>query len=161
MDGFEPPTGPEPTPGRDGLFDWNGVTQGLAAGLAVLALAGIASSVADRMSLADATKDGVDAVLVLVVMAGYSVAGTLAGRRAPRAPLANGWAAAVGAFAVWVPLRILIWALRGDDRALVSGHDAVFSFTGVYAEVLAATVFGMLGAWLAARRSRAHEPSPR
>src|SRR5262245_26130510 len=51
------------------------------------------------------------AVALFVV---YVIAGMIAGRAAPEAPFSNGILAAVGAFLLWLPIRVLIWAVRDN-----------------------------------------------
>ena len=141
------------------LLRWPGVLQGALVGLAGLALVAIVASVVDRTSLADQTVDNIRLVLLLGVLASYGLAGWFAGRRAPRAPFANGTVAAFGALIAWIPLRIAIWAVRSDDHGLISGDDAVFTAGAIYSQVIIATAFGMFGGWLGARRTFAEQAS--
>ena len=71
--------------------------------------------------------------------------GVVAGRRAPDAPLSNGILAGVGAFLLWIPLRVLIWVGRGESQGLFSGSDPVFTAGQLFGQLLFAAVFGLIG----------------
>ncbi len=55
--------------------------------------------------------------LFVVVLFGYMLGGFGAGRLAPEAALSNGLLAGIGAFVLWIPVRIVIWARARRDRA--------------------------------------------
>lgn len=93
------------------------------------------------------------AVAFVLLLAVFGLAGWVAGAAAPDAPLTNGSLAGLGTFVLWIPLRILIWAVRGD-QGLVSGDDRVLNPGAVLVLFVLAGSVGMVGAWLAARRAR-------
>ena len=45
------------------------------------------------------------------------------GGSCPTACLTNGALAGVGAFVLWIPVRIVIWVVRDENRGLFSGHS--------------------------------------
>ncbi len=93
------------------------------------------------------------ALAFVLLLAVFVLAGWIAGRASPDAPLTNGSLAGLGTFVLWIPLRILIWAVRGG-QGLVSGDDPVLNPGAILVLFVFAGVFGMIGALLAARRVR-------
>src|SRR5262249_55990472 len=91
-------------------------------------------------------------VRALLVARAFVPAGAYAARLARAAPLTNGALAGLGAFLVWLPLRLLIWATRSGDQGLVSGHDPVFRPGQLFGFLVISTALGMLGGFLASRR---------
>jgi membrane protease YdiL (CAAX protease family) len=91
-------------------------------------------------------------VLALLIALAFVPAGAYAARLASAAPLTNGALAGLGAFLVWLPLRLLIWVTRNDDQGLVSGHDPVFRPGQLFGFLVISTALGMLGGFLASRR---------
>ena len=149
--------GPRPSASADRLA----VATGGAAGLLVLVLAAITWAVGGR-TISGFDRSGWPLVLFLVVLAGYVVAGWVTQRRsfATDSPLIHGAAAGAVAFAAWIPLRIVIWAVRDEHRGLITGHDPALRIGQVFAQVLFAVTFGMLGAVLARRSARRRDQSP-
>jgi len=88
----------------------------------------------------------------LGLLAAYVVAGTVAALRAPGTPLSNGMLAGIGAFVLWVPLRILIWVARSESQGLISGSDPVFTFGQIFGQLLFAAAFGLIGGVIGGRR---------
>jgi hypothetical protein len=86
------------------------------------------------------------------LLAAYVIAGAVAAHRAPEAPLSNGMLAGMGAFVLWLPLRILIWLVRSESQGLISGSDPVFTFGQIFGQLLFAAVFGLIGGVIAGRR---------
>jgi hypothetical protein len=96
--------------------------------------------------------------LFVVILVGYALGGWQAGRLVPDAALTNGTLAGVGAFALWVPVRILIWIVRDEDRGLFSGHSPALRPGQILGHLVIAAALGMLGGYLggrAAARARA------
>jgi len=93
-------------------------------------------------------------LFALALLAAYVIAGVVAGRRTPDAPLSNGLLAGVGAFAFWVPLRIVIWIARDEAQGLLTGTDPVFTVGQLFGQVLFAAVFGLIGGIIGARTMR-------
>lgn len=138
------------------------VRRGALLGAGLILVISIAGALVDR-AVDDFDDSAWPVTIFLAILVAYGVAGWGAGRVALGSPLTNGALASLGAFAVWVPVRILIWAVRDDSPGLVSGDDAVFSLGGVFANLVFAAALGMVGALLAARRARgplADEASP-
>ena len=52
------------------------------------------------------------------MLVSYAVGGFVAGHAAPDAALTNGTLAGLGAFVLWIPVRILIWVVRDEDKGL-------------------------------------------
>jgi hypothetical protein len=84
-------------------------------------------------------------------LAGYAVAGYVAGRAAPDGALTNGTLAGLGSFVLWLPVRIVIWVVRDEDRGLFSGHSAALRPGQIFGHVVIASALGMFGGWLGAR----------
>ena len=92
-------------------------------------------------------------VLTLAVFAIYAVVGYLAARMTPSAPISNGMVAAITAFVLWIPVRIVIWAVRDSGKGLFGGVDPVFTPARILGQIVFAMAFGAIGGWLASRRS--------
>ncbi|MGH9034012.1 MAG: hypothetical protein ACRDY4_14695 [Acidimicrobiia bacterium] len=132
--------------------DRRAVVRGVVAGAFVIVVVAAIGAVLDR-SIDDFDDSGWPFLLFLAILFAYATAGFGAGKLAPSAPLSNGALAGVGAFAVWIPARIVIWAIRDDAGGLLSGDEPVLTVGGVFANLVFATALGMLGGMLAARRS--------
>ena len=89
----------------------------------------------------------------------FLLAGFRAGTLVPTAPLSNGMLAALGALLVWIPIRIVVWLLREDDRGLVSGDDPVLRLGQLFSSAVFAIALGAIGAYVGARRATP-APSP-
>jgi len=94
-------------------------------------------------------------VFALALFAVYVVAGFVSARGAPEAPYSNGIVGAVGAFLLWIPIRIVIWLVRDNGQGLFAGSEPVFTAAGLLGQLVFAAAFGAIGGWLAARRSQA------
>jgi hypothetical protein len=92
-----------------------------------------------------------------LILLAYGVAGWVAGRSMPTAPLSNGALAGLGSVVLWLPLRVIIWAIRNDHRGLFTGADPVMTVGQIFGALVLAAGFGILGALLAARRARSAE----
>ena len=136
-----------------GSADRQAVVQGALLGAALILPITVAGALIDR-AMDDFDDSAWPVTIFFAVLAAYALAGWWAGRRSGDAPLTNGAVAGLGAFAVWVPLRMLIWLVRDDSKGLVSGDDAVFTAGGLLGNLVFAAALGMVGALLAARRSR-------
>ncbi len=93
-------------------------------------------------------------LFAIALLAVYAVAGFVAARGAPAAPLSNSMVGAIGAFVLWVPVRILIWVIRDTNQGLFAGTDPVFTAAGILAQFVFAAALGAFGGWLAQRRVR-------
>jgi hypothetical protein len=98
--------------------------------------------------------------LFVLILVAYGIAGWIAGRARPDAPLTHGALAGLGAFVLWIPIRVAIWAVREDGKALFSGDDAALNPGQVFGQLVISAAIGMLAAVVAAHLSR-RSPSPR
>lgn len=148
-----------PDRGRATSVCWPAVVWGAGIGLVVLVVVATARAVLDR-EVEDFTESGWTLPLFVLLLVGYFLAGWVAQRRAEDlgagdAPLTHGALAGLGAFAAWVPLRVLIWLIRDEDRGLLRGSDAAFRPGQLFGALVIAAGVGLLGGYLAARGSRA------
>lgn len=154
----------EPSSSVDGpLVDWRAVLRGALLGLAVLVGASVVEALLDRNI--DAFRDtGWVYPLFVAILVGYALGGWQAGRLAPDGALTNGTLAGMGAFVLWIPVRIVIWLVRDEHRGLVSGHSPALRPGQLLGHVVIAAALGMLGGFLgarsAARASQASSDSP-
>jgi len=142
------------TPGSDGdmrlSIDWRVVLRGSLVGLAIIVPVTVLRVVLDR-ELADFDNSGWVYPLFVLLLAGYFAAGWVAGRARPDAPYSHGALAGIGVLVLWIPVRIVIWAVREDGRGLVDGKDAALRPGQIFGHVVIAATLAMLGALLAAR----------
>ena len=97
------------TPVEEGpLVRWPAVLRGALLGLCVLGGASVIDAILDR-NLDSFNNSGWRYPLFVLVVIGYGLGGWLAGRLVPDAFLTNGALAGVGAFVLWIPVRIVIW----------------------------------------------------
>ena len=132
--------------------DRGAVIRGTGVGTLLILVASVTGAIIDR-AVDDFDDSGWPVTIFLAVLVAYAVAGWWAGRSTAGAPLTTGALAAIGAFVAWVPIRILIWAVRDDSKGLFSGDDAVFSVGGVFVQLVFAAALGMVGALIASRRA--------
>ncbi len=140
-----------PDTGTRATVDWPAVARGALLGLALIIPVTILGAILDR-SIDNFEDSGWRVLLALLIVAAFVPAGGYAARLAREAPLTNGALAGLGAFAVWVPVRVLIWLTRDDNQGLVSGRDPVFRLGQVFGFLVISTALGMLGGFIAARR---------
>lgn len=130
---------------------WPAVIRGALLGLALVIPITIVGAVLDR-AMDDFEDSGWRVLLALLIALVFVPAGAYAARLARTAPLTNGALAGLGAFVVWLPLRLLIWVTRSGDQGLVTGHDPVFRPGQLFGFLVISTALGMLGGFLASRR---------
>src|SRR5262249_24011885 len=123
-------------------------------GCALIIRVTLVGALLDR-AMDDFEDSGWRVLLALLIALAFVPAGAYAARLARAAPLTNGALAGLGAFLVWLPLRLLIWATRSGDQGLVSGHDPGFRPGPLVGFLVISPPLGMLGGLLASRR-RAH-----
>lgn len=164
MDPGETPT-PDATTaaGRPRTVVWPAVLAGAGVGLAVLVVVATTRAILDRQ-VENFDESGWTLPLFVLLVAGYGVAGWVAQRRATAAgaadaPFTHGTLAGIGAFAAWIPLRILIWSVRDEHRPLVRGTDAALRPGQVLGALVIAAGFGLLGGYVCARRDRSRDPA--
>lgn len=137
---------------------WSAVGWGAGVGLVLLIAVATARAVLDR-EVDDLDESGWTLALFVLLVMGYFVAGWVAQRRAAAegmgdAPLTHGALAGLGAFVAWVPLRVVIWLVRDEDRGLLWGSDAALRPGQLFGALVIAAGIGLLGGVLAARESR-------
>jgi hypothetical protein len=131
-------------------IDWRVVLRGALVGLAVIVPVTVLRVVLDR-EVADFDDSGWIYPLFILILLAYGAAGWVAGNARPDSPLAHGALAGLGAFALWIPIRVVIWAVREDGRGLFSGDDAALRPGQVFGQLVIAAAIAMVGALLAAR----------
>lgn len=140
------------------VIDRHAVVRGAAVGLLVIVPLSIAIAVVER-NVVDFDHSGWAPLFAVALLVAYPTAGYVAGRAAPDAPYSNGMVAGMGAFALWIPLRILIWLVRSDHHGLVTGTRPAISAGGIFTQLVLAAALGAFGGWIAGRRSAAAEPT--
>ncbi len=136
---------------------WPAVIRGALLGLALIIPITIVGAVLDR-AIEDFEDSGWRVLLALLIAVAFVPAGAYAARIARVAPLTNGALAGLGAFVVWLPVRLLIWVTRDDNQGLVTGRDPVFRPGQLFGFLVISTALGMLGGFLVSRRhSRADD----
>jgi hypothetical protein len=135
------------------IFDLRAVGRGALAGLLVIVPLTALRAVVDH-EVNDFDNSGWVPLFALALFGAYVVAGLIAGRQTPDAPLSNGLLAGIGAFLFWLPLRVLIWVARGESQGLFTGSDPVFTVTQLFGQLLFAAVFGLIGGVIGARTKR-------
>jgi len=152
-------TGPE----DDGWvsISWRVVLRASLVGLAIVVPVTLLRVLLDR-ELADFDDSGWIYPLFVLLLVGYFVAGWVAGRAEPTAPLTHGALAGIGVLVLWIPIRIAIWAVREDGRALFTGERAALRPGQVFGQIVISATLSMAGALVAARvaRGRATTEAP-
>src|SRR3954452_2440222 len=152
-------------PTDDGtLVDWRAVAGGALLGLCVLVAVSVLEAILDRNI--DSFKDsGWIYPLFVAILFGYGLGGWRAGRSAPAGALTNGTLAGVGAFVLWIPVRIGIWLIRDEDKGLFTGHSPALRPGQLFGQIVIAAALGMLGGFVgsraAARAERSASPTNR
>ncbi len=132
--------------------DLRAAAAGAMLALAVIVPVSVVVAVLDHTG-GDSGGSAAVAVGMLGLLFGYAAGGWRAGGLAPDAPLTNGALAGLGAFVLWIPIRIAIWAVRADHAPLVGGHDPVFDIGSVFGAVVLAAAVGIVGALIGSRRA--------
>jgi hypothetical protein len=149
-----------PAPTRDrSIVHWRGVLVGALVGLGLLVAVSVIEAILDN-NIDNFDDTGWIYPLFVAVLASYGAGGFVAGRAAPEGALTNGTLAGLGAFVLWVPVRILIWVARDEEHGLFSGRSPVLRPGQIFGHLLIAAALGMLGGWFGARLlARAHAKS--
>jgi hypothetical protein len=145
------PTPPVDTDGT--LVVWRAVARGAAVTLILLVALSVAQAVVDH-NVDNFDDTGWIYPFFVGILVAYAVGGWVAGRWAPDGALTNGALAALGGFVAWIPIRILIWAVRDEHKGLFSGHSPVLRPGQIFGHLVIASALGMFGGWLAGRVSR-------
>jgi hypothetical protein len=132
------------------LVDWRAVFRGALVGLCVLIAVSVVEAVLDRNI--DSFKDsGWIYPLFVAILFGYALGGWQAGRSAPGGALTNGTLAGIGAFVLWVPVRIGIWLVRDEHKGLFTGHSPALRPGQLFGQIVIAAALGMFGGFLGSR----------
>jgi hypothetical protein len=142
--------GPPPEPGISAGIDWAAVVRGAVVGLSIIVPVTILRVVVDHEVAHPDTSAWVYPLFVLLLV-GYAVGGYVGGKAGADAPLTNGTLAGVGALVIWLPIRIVIWAVREDGRGLFSGHRAALPPGQLFGAFVIAAGLGMVGGFLSER----------
>ena len=146
--------------GTQSPINWSAVSRGAIVGLCLLVVTSVIDAILDH-NIADYPNSGWRAVLFVVILASYFVAGWTAGRLAPEGALSNGALGGLGAVVLWIPLRLAIWVVRDTGAGLFRGSRAALAPGQIFGALVISAGFGMLGGWIAARKaSRASRPAP-
>jgi hypothetical protein len=133
------------------LVDPTAVVRGALAGLVVIVPVTVLRAVVGHQ-VDDFDHSGWAIVFFFAILFAYGLAGWVAGSTALRAPLTNGALAGFGAILLWLPLRILIWAIRHDHRGLFTGARPAITLGELFGALVLGAAVGIVGALLAARR---------
>lgn len=143
-------TSGSPAPDDGPLVEWPAVLRGALVGLAVLVAASVVEAILDRNI--DTFRDsGWIYPLFVAILFGYALGGWQAGRSVPDAALTNGTLAGVGAFVLWIPVRIGIWLVRDEHRGLFGGHSPALRPGQLFGHLVIAAALGMLGGFIGSR----------
>jgi hypothetical protein len=141
----------DPIPADDAaIIDWRAVFRGATAGLFFLVLASVLDAILDR-NIDNYRDSGWIYPLFILILFGYTLGGFGAGRLVPQAALSNGLLAGIGAFVLWIPVRIVIWLLRDENRGLFTGHSPALRPPQLFGQLLIAAALGTFGGFLGAR----------
>ena len=138
------------TASPNSVLDWRAIVVGALVGVGLLVAVSVVQAILDN-NVDDFDDTGWIYPLFVGVLIGYAVGGFAAGRAAPAGALTNGTLAGVGAFVLWIPVRILIWVARDEDKGLFTGHSPVLRPGQIFGHLVIAAALGMLGGWLGAR----------
>jgi hypothetical protein len=150
-----PGTGLETSAGVE--VDWRLVLRAAVVGLMIIVPDTILRVVLDR-EVRDFDHSGWIYPLSIIILFGYFFAGWVAGRNRPDTPLIHGTVAGAGVLVLWIPIRIVIWAAREQDRGLFSGSNPALRPGQLVGDLVIAAGIGMLGAavgvWMIRRGAR-------
>jgi hypothetical protein len=132
---------------------WRAVGRGAVVAFALLVALSVAEAVVDH-NVTDFNDSGWIYPFFVGVLASYAVGGWVAGRTAPDGALTNGALAGVFGFVMWIPVRIVIWAVRDEHKGLFTGHAPVLRLGQIFGHVVIAAGLGMLGGWIGSRVQR-------
>jgi hypothetical protein len=151
MSGTELP----PPPTDEPLVDRHAAWRGALVGLGVLVVVSVIEAILDH-NLNDFKHSGWVYPLFVAILFGYGLGGYQAGRAAPDGALTNGTIAGVGAFVLWIPVRIGIWLVRDENKGLFTGHSPALRPGQLFGQLVIAAGFGMLGGYMGSRAAARH-----
>jgi hypothetical protein len=147
----------EPTPVNRSTVAWGPALRGALVGLCVLVAVSIVEAILDRNTTNFSDSSWIFPLFVAILV-GYAVGGYVAGRAVPDSPMTNGLLAGVFAFVLWIPVRILIWVARDENRGLFTGHSPAIRPGQLVGHIVIAAGLGLLGGWLGGRAAqRVHD----
>jgi hypothetical protein len=132
------------------LVDWRAVFRGALFGLCVLIADSVLDTILDH-NIDHFQDTGWIYPLFVAILFGYAFGGWQAGRTAPDGALTNGTLAGVGAFVLWVPVRIGIWLVRDEHKGLFTGHSPALRPGQLFGHLVIAGALGMLGGFIGSR----------
>ncbi|MBK5286903.1 MAG: hypothetical protein JJE46_00415 [Acidimicrobiia bacterium] len=144
---------------RASVIDRNAVARGAAIGVLLFVPLSAARVAIDR-NVKDFDHSGWAPAFAIALFTVYVVSGFVAARMAADAPYSNGMIGAIGAFVGWIPIRILIWAVRDSTQPLFTGRNPALTVGGIFGQLIFAAFFGVIGGYVASRRSRAAVSEP-
>jgi hypothetical protein len=154
------PIAPPQDADRDGpLVVWRAVGRGAAVTLILLAALSVAQAIVDH-NVDNFDDSGWIYPFFVGILAAYAVGGWVAAKWAPDGTLTNGALAALLGFVAWIPIRILIWAVRDEHKGLFTGHSPVLRPGQIFGHLVIASALGMLGGWLAGRAAHRRSVPP-
>ena len=157
--GSPAPAAPPPADGDGRLVVWRAVGRGAAVTLILLVALSVAQAIVDH-NVDNFDDTGWIYPFFVGILAAYAVGGWVAGRWAPDGALTNGALAALFGFVAWIPIRIVIWAVRDEHKGLFSGHSPVLRPGQIFGHLVIASALGMVGGWLAGRSARRQSTAP-
>ena len=134
------------------VIDRHAITRGAAIGLLLFVPISALRVLIDR-NVSDFDHTGWAPLFAIAIFAVYGIAGFIAARIAVDAPYSNGIVGAIGAFVLWIPIRLLIWAVRDSDQGLFTGNAPVFTPARILGQLVFAAALGAIGGVIASRRS--------
>jgi UDP-N-acetylmuramyl pentapeptide phosphotransferase/UDP-N-acetylglucosamine-1-phosphate transferase len=141
--------------------DWGAIGRGALAGLGVVVAVAVLSAILDHQ-ITDFDHSGWEYPLFVLVLVAYVLAGwvgqwSAVQRGTEGMPLTIGALSGLAVLVCWLPIRVVIWAVRDESRGLFTGDDPALRPGQVFGHVVIAVGLGMLGAFLASRIAR-HSP---
>jgi hypothetical protein len=136
-------------------IDWPWVWRGAVAGTVVVA---VTSAIG---LLLDHNVDNFDSspwvpILAVALLAAFVAAGFV-GARGSSVPVSTGSLAGLGAYLIWLVVRVLVYLARESaDKDLFGGHHPVFTVWSLIAWFVIAMVLGTIGARIGARYPHHH-----
>jgi len=132
------------------LIDWRAVLRGALVGLSILVPVSALEAILDR-NIDTFQDSGWIYPLFVLILFGYALGGFAAGKLVPGAALSNGALAGLGAFVLWVPVRIVIWLIRDENRGLFTGHSPALRPGQIFGHLVIAAGLGLFGGYMATR----------
>lgn len=136
---------------------WRAALRGAVVGLAVIVPVTIVRAVVER-HVTDFSDSGWVYPLSVLVLLAYLLAGWAAARAEPGRRFVVGALAGAGVVLLWLPVRVVIWAVRESGRGLLLGSGPALAPGQVLGALALGAALGVLGT-LVVRQSRAEAPA--